>query len=102
MEECESLLVLLGVDPSLLQDRIARRSAAQLSTLNPRHMDPLVAEGGRRGDDDSSSDEDYESVDPDNIDSDGNDGTNDAAELQELMDQIEAERSHYQDSMTIN
>jgi hypothetical protein len=90
MEECESLIVLLGVNPSMLRDKIAHRSFSQLSAINLLRPDFLVAKGGGNGDDDSSSDEDKDIGDPDNINSDADDSTNDAAELQELMDEIES------------
>src|ERR1700683_4606645 len=42
MEECESLVVLLGVNLSILQDNIARQSSVQLSAINSRYLDPLA------------------------------------------------------------
>ena len=94
MEECESLLVLLGIDPSMLQDKIARQSSVRLPAINSWYSDPLAdRDNGGEDRDNSSDDGDDKSCYP----SDDSDSTNDAAELQELMDQIEGRdfpRSH--------
>jgi hypothetical protein len=90
MEECESLLVLLGIDPSMLQDKIARQSSVRLPAIDSWYSDPLADRDN--GGDNSSDDGDDESC----YGSDDS-STNDAAELQELMDQTEGRdfsRSH--------
>jgi hypothetical protein len=82
MEECESLVVLLGIDPSLLQETY--QSSVQLPAISSWYSNALTT--GRNSDGDSSSGDDGYDID---YESDADDRINDAAELQELMDQIE-------------
>ena len=85
MEECESLLVLLGINPSMLQDKIARQSSVRLPAIGSWYSDPLAdrdngGEDGNNSSDDGDDESCYGSDDS---------STNDAAELQEPMDQTE-------------
>jgi len=79
MEECESLLVLLGVDPTLLQ---ARQGSVQLPAISSWFLDQSAAPN------DEDSDNDCSNAD-DNPYSDDESDTDEAAELQELMDRVD-------------
>jgi len=79
MEECESLLVLLGVDPTLLQ---ARQGSVQLLAISSWFLDQSAAPN------DEDSDNDCSNAD-DNPYSDNESDTDEAAELQELMDRVD-------------
>ena len=86
MEECESLVALLGLDPSMLQDTLARRT--QLPAIDSWYTS---ADDSIYSSDDDESDGRYD----DDSDSDMEENADDATKLQELMDDVEQDKYRF-------
>jgi hypothetical protein len=85
MEECDSLIVLLGLDPSSLHSRVARQTPQHLPAIGSWYFNKSRNRKGCNAVGKDSTSDEVES------DTDGSDdgSDDDANKLQELMDHVE-------------
>jgi hypothetical protein len=90
MEECESLVVLLGIDPTMLQNNITGLGPVKLPAISSWYTESIDSSFDEDSEDDKDDKDGYFCHDG-SSDSDTDEGVDDAAELQELMDCVEGQ-----------